>query len=93
MEGEGEGGGGGRGKGGELKVGGGDWAGGGAVDKDEEECKGMLESLRIVVGDSWGKATKAQQQRWGLLECDEVISSRGGRARAERREPVDCTAR
>lgn len=62
--------------------------------KQAEECKDMMETLRIVPNRSWGKAAKPQQQRWELLACNGLVemgSEKGGDGGGLRMP--DCTAR
>lgn len=58
-------------------------------EAEEEECRDMIESLKIVPNKSWGKAVKPQQQRWDLLDCNAVVEGK----KARRAGPVDCTSR
>lgn len=58
-------------------------------EAEEAECRGMMESLKIVPNKSWGKAEKAQQRRWDLLDCNAVVEGK----KARRADLVDCTSR
>ena len=58
-------------------------------EAEARECRDMVESLKIVPNKTWGKASKAQQQRWEMLECNSVVEGRTVR----RAEPIDCTSR
>lgn len=57
--------------------------------EEEEECRDMVESLKIIPNKSWGKAEKPQQLRWELLNCNAVVE----RKKARRTGPIDCTSR
>ncbi|CAM9579534.1 unnamed protein product, partial [Scytosiphon promiscuus] len=64
-----------------------------------EECKGMMEKLRIVPNQTWGRASKPEQQRWELLACNGLVemaaaaAEKGGAAGNGGLELPDCTAR
>lgn len=64
--------------------------------KQTEECRNMMNTLRIVPNRSWGRASRPEQQRWDLLGCNglvEMAGKAGGGGHGGGLRLPDCTAR